>query len=90
MGVPRPGLAARDRLALRGGLLVALVASLVVAGPDAPARLGAALSTRLPALPAAPGTEMQAWITPPGYTGLPPVFLHAGARRVCRCRKARI
>ncbi len=79
VGAPRPGLAARDRMALRGGLLVALIASLVVAGPDASGRIGAALSTRLPALPAAPGTEIQAWITPPGYTGLPPVFLHAGS-----------
>ncbi|HEX4260743.1 MAG TPA: DUF4175 family protein [Acetobacteraceae bacterium] len=83
VGVPRPGLAARDRMALRGGLIVALIACLAIAGPDAAGRIGAALSTRLPVLPpGAPGTEVQAWITPPGYTGLPPVFLHAGTDRV--------
>ena len=34
IGLPRPGLAARDPRALRGALVVALVASCVIAGPD--------------------------------------------------------
>jgi uncharacterized protein (TIGR02302 family) len=75
VGPPRPGLARLDRRALRGGLVVALVACAVVAGGDAPARLGAALRPTLPRGTPAPATELQAWITPPAYTGLAPVFL---------------
>jgi uncharacterized protein (TIGR02302 family) len=82
IGVPRPGLARRDPRALRGGLLVALVAALVIAGPDAPERIAQALSPSLPHTPAAPGTELQAWITPPAYTRLAPIFLHTDANAV--------
>lgn len=78
VGVPRPGLAARDRYALRGLLLVGLAAALVIAGTEAPGRIVAAVAPTWPAGPAAPGTVVQAWVTPPGYTGLPPVFLQPG------------
>jgi uncharacterized protein (TIGR02302 family) len=82
VGLPRPGLARRDPRALRGGLLVALVAAFVIAGPDAPDRIAEALSPSLPRAPAAPGTELQAWITPPAYTHLAPIFLHTDANSV--------
>jgi uncharacterized protein (TIGR02302 family) len=82
IGLPRPGLARRDPRALRGGLLVALVAALVIAGPDAPERIAQAFSPSLPHTPAAPGTELQAWITPPAYTRLAPIFLHTDANTV--------
>ncbi|MBV9777780.1 MAG: DUF4175 family protein, partial [Acetobacteraceae bacterium] len=82
VGPPHPGLAKRDRWALRGGLLVALIACCGVAGPDGPARLGAALAPTLPRGAPAPGTELQAWIAPPSYTGLPPVFLKPEERAV--------
>jgi uncharacterized protein (TIGR02302 family) len=75
VGHPRPGLARRDRRALRGGLIVALVAAVVIAGPDAPARMAQAFEPTLPRAGAEPATEVQAWITPPAYTGLAPVFL---------------
>ena len=75
---PSPGLARRDGWALRGLLSVALLAALVIAGAEAPGRLWAAVAPGLPAGPASPGTVVQAWVTPPAYTGLPPVFLHAG------------
>ena len=75
VGVPRPGLARLDRRALRGGLVVALVACAGVAGADAPARLGAALTPKLPHGAVAPATELQAWVTPPAYTGMAPIFL---------------
>ena len=65
VGWPHPGLAARDRLGLRGGLVVALVAAVAIAGPRAPG-LG---------LPAAPLPQVAAWITPPAYTGLAPIAL---------------
>jgi uncharacterized protein (TIGR02302 family) len=75
IGTPRPGLARYDRLALRGGLVVLLIAAFVIAGRDAPSRLAYALEPALPRAPAPPGTELQAWITPPPYTHLAPVFL---------------
>jgi uncharacterized protein (TIGR02302 family) len=73
--LPSPGLAARDPRALRCGLLVALAASLGVAWEAAPTRLLRALSPGFAAPAAAAGTQVQAWITPPTYTGLAPVFL---------------
>lgn len=76
IGAVRPGLPRRDRRALRGLVFVALAAALAVAGADAPRRLWAAVVPGLPAGPAAPGTVVQAWVTPPAYTGLPPIFLH--------------
>ncbi len=75
VGAPRPGLARRDRRALRGGLVVALVAAFGIAGPDAGPRLLAAFSPTLPAGAAPPATQIEAWITPPAYTGVPPLFL---------------
>ena len=75
VGLPRPGLAAVDRRALRGGLIVALVACFVIAGDEAPDRILRALSPGFaPAAPPVP-TELQAWITPPGYANMAPVFL---------------
>jgi uncharacterized protein (TIGR02302 family) len=77
VGPPRPGLARRDPRALRGGLLVALAAALGIAGADAPALLARAVTPQFAAaLPPAP-LRVEAWITPPAYTGAPPVFLPA-------------
>jgi uncharacterized protein (TIGR02302 family) len=75
VGIPRPGLARIDRRALRGALIVALVASFGIAGDDAPARLLGALQPTLPREAAAPATQLQAWITPPAYTHIAPMFL---------------
>ncbi|WP_051212227.1 TIGR02302 family protein [Rubritepida flocculans] len=77
VGPPRPGLAARDPRALRGGLLVALAAALGVAGADAPGLLARALTPHFAAAPPAAPLRVEAWITPPAYTGAPPVFLPA-------------
>ena len=82
VGRPRPGLARRDVWALRGGLVVALAACIVIAGPEALPRLLRAVSPSVPPGPAAPGTQVQAWVTPPAYTGLAPVFLHAATPAV--------
>ena len=75
VGFPHPGLARRDRRALRGGLLVALAAAFAIAGPDAPGRIGRALRPDVSLAVPAPSTEIQAWITPPAYTRLAPIFL---------------
>jgi len=75
VGLPHPNLAATDRFALRAGLIVALVAGFAVAGPDSQSRLVQAFVPAIPAGPAPPPFQLEAWITPPGYTHLPPVFL---------------
>ncbi len=75
VGAPHPGLAAQDRRGLRGALVVGLAAALVVAGGEAPRRVAAALWPHFPPGPAAPPPLVQAWITPPAYTHLPPMLL---------------
>jgi uncharacterized protein (TIGR02302 family) len=82
VGLPHPGLAARDRQALRGGLGVALIACAVIAGSDAPDRLARALQPGFGPQVAPPAVQVQAWITPPGYTGLAPLFLKPGLATV--------
>lgn len=74
---PRPGLPARDRRALRGGLFVALVAAFGIAGAEAPERLRRALNPAFAGagLPAAAPLRLEAWVTPPAYTGAAPIFL---------------
>lgn len=74
---PKPGLARRDPRALRGGLAVALAAALIIAGPEAPERIRRALVPHVAgaALPTTPSVRLEAWITPPAYTGAAPVFL---------------
>ena len=77
VGWPRPGLPQRDVRATRAALALLLVAGAVIAGPDGPGRIWRSLWPGLPQGPISPGPELQAWMTPPSYTGLPPVFLHA-------------
>jgi hypothetical protein len=84
VGLPRPGLAARDRMALRGGLLVALAAALGIAGADAPALLARGLAPQIPGATAAAPLRLEAWITPPAYTGAPPIFLDGRGGRAWR------
>lgn len=72
---PRPNLAARDPYALRGALVIALVAGLVVAGPNATSRLSAAIAPDLSALTAREAASLELWITPPEHTNLPPMLL---------------
>ncbi len=75
-GWPHPGIPQADRQALRAALAVLIVAGLVVAGPDTPGRLWRSVWPGVPAGAAVPSPQLQAWLTPPSYTGLPPVFLH--------------
>lgn len=77
VGLPRPGLARRDPRALRYGLLLSVLACLAIANVDAPSRLYAAVTPALPVKLGAPATELQAWITPPAYTRIAPIFLKA-------------
>ena len=79
---PRPGLAARDPRALRAAVLLGLLAALVIAGGEAPERLRRALLPAFAAAPAALGMKLEAWVTPPAYTGAPPIFLPAAGGAV--------
>ncbi len=77
-GWPRPGIPQRDVWATRAALAVLIAAGVVVAGPDAPGRLWRSVWPGLPDAAAAPAPQLQAWLTPPAYTGVPPIFLHPG------------
>lgn len=74
IGVPAGGFGRTDRYAIRAGLAAILVVGLVVAGADAPRRLGNALMPDFEGRNQA-NITLDAWIAPPGYTGLPPIFL---------------
>ncbi len=73
--LPRPGLAAADPLALRGGLLLVLVVAAVIGHQDWRDRLRAAVSPSLAVAEAIVPAILDVWINPPVYTGLPPLFL---------------
>lgn len=81
---PSPGMAARDRYALRAGALIAVAAAAFVAGPEKYPRVLAAFDWQTNG-PIAQGFRLDAWIDPPPYTGRPPIMLNvkdsAAARR---------
>jgi uncharacterized protein (TIGR02302 family) len=73
VGVPSGGLARRDPIALRAGLVLGLLVAALVAGVDGGDRIGRALSPGFGRGTGVP-TTLDVWITPPAYTGLPPIF----------------
>jgi hypothetical protein len=76
---PHPNMPRRDPRALRAAALVAAVASLFVAGPEAGQRITAAFDWR-GAAEAGPSFRVDGWIDPPLYTRLPPLMLDFAAR----------
>ena len=71
--MPSPGLPARDPYALRYVVLLLIVAGFVLAGPDWSRRLAAGFT---PDSNAPVSTALlDAWITPPAYTGVAPIYL---------------
>ena len=71
---PAPGVARRDRYAVRAAALLVLVAAGFVAGPDKQGRLAAAFAWGHDDV-TAQATRIDAWVDPPGYTGKPPMIL---------------
>ena len=71
---PRPDMPRRDRYAVRGAAVVAVVASAFLAGPEAWTRLAAAFDWRAPAAPG-PTLRIDGWIDPPLYTRTPPLMI---------------
>ena len=81
-GLPSPGMAARDPLALRAALILILVIAGAAGAGDARARLERALVPQ-PAALTQVQTSLDLWITPPAYTGMAPIFLEsAQAKKV--------
>ena len=79
---PRPGLAALDPRAMRAGLGVAVLAGLVIAGDSTVERLRRAVTPGFAAAALPPALRLEAWATPPAYTGAAPVFLAVGGGSV--------
>jgi uncharacterized protein (TIGR02302 family) len=77
VGWPSPRLALRDPMALRALVLILAVATFFAAGGEHLKRITAAFDWRGAVAPA--NFRIDAWITPPVYTGRPPVML-AGLR----------
>jgi uncharacterized protein (TIGR02302 family) len=71
-GLPRSDWISRDPYALRNGLAIAIIALVLLKGQDWRSELRASVA---PAGPAPIAVAVDAWITPPGYTGKPPILL---------------
>jgi len=76
-GWPSPRLSLRDPMALRALVLILAVASFFAAGGERLKRVTAAFDWQGVVAPA--NFRIDAWVTPPAYTGRPPVML-AGLR----------
>jgi len=72
-GWPSPRLAMRDPYALRGLILIAVIATFVAAGGEHWKRVAAAFDWQGVVLPS--NFRVDAWVTPPVYTGKPPIIL---------------
>jgi uncharacterized protein (TIGR02302 family) len=72
---PDPLLISADPYALRAAAALLLASGLVIAGPQAGFRLAALFAPHLAGWQGAAAPLVQAWIQPPAYTGLPPIFL---------------
>ncbi|GAB4356452.1 MAG: TIGR02302 family protein [Kiloniellaceae bacterium] len=78
VGLPRPGMAAFDPWALRGLVVMLVLVGLAASDGNIGGRLAAAVApsfNRAPQLP----PSLDAWINPPAYTGMAPVYLEAAA-----------
>lgn len=73
---PAPGLARHDPLGLRFLPLLLLAVALAGGWHDGIGRIGRALDPDLSRL-AGPAPVLQVWLTPPAYTGKPPVMLES-------------
>jgi uncharacterized protein (TIGR02302 family) len=72
-GWPQPKLSLRDPMALRALVLMVVVASFFAAGGERVSRITAAFDWSGAVAP--PNFRIDAWVTPPVYTGRPPVML---------------
>ena len=72
-GAPSPRLPGRDPYALRGLVLVAVIATFIAAGGERWHRVAAAFDWHGVVVPA--NFRLDAWVAPPAYTARPPIIL---------------
>jgi uncharacterized protein (TIGR02302 family) len=72
-GLPAPRLMSRDPMALRALVLLLAVATFAAAGGERTRRIAAAFDWQ--GVVAPPNFRLDAWVSPPAYTGKPPVIL---------------
>ncbi len=72
---PRAGLVAQDPYAIRALLSLVLLIGLCAAGDDVWSRLGRAFFPQFDRVARLGPATVDLWITPPDYTGLPPIYL---------------
>jgi len=72
-GIPVPRLATRDPFALRALVLLLAIATFFAAGGERGKRVAAAFDWQGVVVP--PNFRLDAWVSPPAYTGKPPVIL---------------
>jgi uncharacterized protein (TIGR02302 family) len=77
-GLPSPRLAIHDPWALRALVVVTMVAAYIAAGDERLMRVAAAFDWNGVLSPA--NIRVDAWVTPPLYTGKPPIVLSAANR----------
>jgi uncharacterized protein (TIGR02302 family) len=74
-GLPSPRLPVHDPWALRALIVVVMVATYIAAGDERQVRVAAAFDWN--GVFAADNVRVDAWVTPPLYTGRPPIILSA-------------
>ncbi len=72
--MPAPGMAVIDPYGLRAIVVLVVLIGTVAAGGDAGERLWRAATPPV-GVPPLPSPAIEAWVTPPAYTGQPPLFL---------------
>ncbi|MDF1750235.1 MAG: TIGR02302 family protein [Alphaproteobacteria bacterium] len=82
VGVPTPQLAKRDPLALRLIAPFLLIISLFAAGGDSFERLRIALVPNIGTSAPTLAVGIDAWLAPPDYTGLPPIYMSSSKEQV--------
>ena len=78
-GLPSPRLALHDPWALRGLVIVLMAATFIAAGSDRASRVMAAFDWD--GAFSGANVRVDGWITPPPYTGRPPVILTASSNK---------
>lgn len=78
VGVPAPGMAGLDPYGLRVVVTLMVLVGAVAAGEHAGERLWRAVTPSL-LVPAPRSPDVEVWVTPPEYTGHPPLFLKSPA-----------
>ena len=78
LGMPQASLARRDPWGMRAGVALMLIVGVIAAGSDSFSRLSRAILPELNALTLGRSVSINIWITPPAYTGVPPIILNVG------------